>query len=480
MAISLKKAAVFQFAAKYYNYLLQIVLTIVLARLIGPDEFGLVAIVTVFLNLFFLLSDCGLSPAIVRYQELDNKDHNALFTFSGVIGIALSLLFLGVSPVISFFYQRDELTPLLTLSAISILFNSLNMVPNGILIKEKRFDLLSMRLVIVSSLTGFITVGLAFFGFGVYALVLQTLLNSMLVFVWNYMMTPIKFGEWRFVKQVKKVFKYSTYQFLYNLISFFSGNLPNMVLGKAMDPYRLGLYDRAFRLSSYPAQALGGVAGSVLQPYLRDLDSKRQELYLAYIRLQKILVLIGAPISVFLLFSAREIILIMYGPNWVDAAIPFALLSISVVFKISNCTIGPLLQSTGDTEYLFREGVIATAITAIFLCVGVVTNELSLVALCVSLAYVLHTVPCIYYTIHKVFNQPVAKYVRLFAPEALACLLYCVAIYGFIQLGASRLGTVIWFLLKIVALALVFCVVYFICHQFTYFSKNDKKGKQCH
>lgn len=146
----------------------------VLARLLTPEQFGTVAVVTVFLAFFNILADLGISTAIVQYKDLTEDECDGLFFFSLLMGAALALAFCVLGLPVSAIYGDAELVPLCCASAPAVLFATLNMVPNGLLLQRKRFRSISLRLVVASLGSGALAVGLALVGAGCYALVAQS------------------------------------------------------------------------------------------------------------------------------------------------------------------------------------------------------------------------------------------------------------------------------------------------------------------
>lgn len=171
-----------QFGSKYVSMGAQLVITAVLARLISPGDFGLMAIVTVFTGLFSLLSDMGVGTAIVQYRDLTERDYGGLFAFSALLAAGLSLAFCAASPFIAAVYGDARLVPLCLASAPALLFSTLNMVPNGLMLKELRFAAIGVRLVAATVVSGGVAIAASALGAGCYALVLQTVLSAAVVF----------------------------------------------------------------------------------------------------------------------------------------------------------------------------------------------------------------------------------------------------------------------------------------------------------
>ena len=185
-------AAVFQFGSKYISMGANLVITAVLARLITPADFGLVAIVTVFTGLFSLLSDMGVGTAIVQYRDLTEKDYGGIFGFSILLAVGLAATFCVVSPLIAMFYSDDRLVSLCLAASPTLLFSTLNMVPEGLMLKGRRFDRIAVRLVVATVVSGAMAIVAALTGAGAISIVVQSVLSAGIVLVWNLITKPIR------------------------------------------------------------------------------------------------------------------------------------------------------------------------------------------------------------------------------------------------------------------------------------------------
>ena len=136
---SIRSASMIQLGAKVFNVGIQLVITMILARILTPAEYGTVAITMAFASLFSILSDAGISTAIARSVDLDQSDYNGLFYLSLIIGVILAIVFVMLSVLTAIIYQDSIYVHLGFVMAPAVVFNSLNMVPNGVLIKERKF-----------------------------------------------------------------------------------------------------------------------------------------------------------------------------------------------------------------------------------------------------------------------------------------------------------------------------------------------------
>lgn len=472
--MSIKRAAGIQFISKYLNVVIQLILMAILARLITPEEFGLVAIITVFLNLSLILSELGIGPAIVQFNNLERKDYSGLFTLSVVIGLVLSGLLCLFSSVISSFYEDSALIGLCCWSAISVVFNALNMVPNGLLLKQKRFDLIGLRLIVSSLLSGGIAVLLAYWNFGSYAMVWNFNLTAFFVFVFNIITCRNSFSLsfCSIVPAVKKVLRYSGFQAGWGLVNFFSRNLDSLLIGKLLGSSSLGYYDKAYKLITYPINYLPGIFSSVLQPYLSEYQNKLNIIYDNYLKIQKLVSLIAIPITIFLVICSSEIIMIMYGNQWGSSAPLLSALGFSVYFQMLNTLATPILQSCGRTDYLFRHICIATATTVGMLCVGLLIGDLFLVSVLISASYCFHSIPIIYYCIIRTFKCSVYSYLKNFVFD-FAFIVVSIAFLHFV-FAVLHLPLFIAFVAKTVSIVLLWAGYLFISGQICTFLRLVK------
>ena len=432
----MRAAALFQFGSKYISMGAQIVVTMVLARLIAPEDFGLVAIVTVFTGLFSLLSDMGVGVAIVQYRDLTEEDYGALFGFSALLALGLTAAFCAVSPLIAAFYGDSRLTALCCSASPQLLFATLNMVPSGLMLKERRFDAIGIRLVCATVASGVVAIGLALAGAGCYALVVQSTLSALIVLAWNLLTRGVSRVSFRFKDPLKRIFSYSAYQFGFSLINYFSRNLDNMLIGRFMGSAQLGYYDKAYKLTGYPLSAFSSVIGSIIQPYMAEHQDEPDAIFNCFMKIEKLLSLVGAAVATVFLCASSEIIQVFYGPGWESAIPVFAVLGVSVYFQMMGNPSGAFFQSLGRTDYMFRVGLINTCITIAGLCIGLVGGSILTVAYGIAAAYCLHMFSIAYFLIHKGFGRGYGC-LRAFLPEiccGIVAALVCGSVFSFVEL----------------------------------------------
>lgn len=435
-SFGIRAAALLQMGSKYVSMGAQLVITAVLARLITPSDFGIVAIVTVIVGFFSLFSDMGISAAIVQYRDLSEEDCGGIFGFSIILAAGLTLLFCAASPLVASFYGDERLIPLCLAVSPTLFFSTVNMVPGGLILKDKRFDRIAVRLVAATAISGAVAIVAALAGAGVIALILQSVMSTFIVLVWNLASRPIKKISFHFVAPLKRVFSYSAFNFAFNFINYFSRNLDNLLIGKYLGSDQLGYYDKAYKLTTYPMNALSSVVGSVIQPYMAEHQDEPDVIFNCFIKVEKTLSLIAVPIAAMFFCCSAEIVDIVYGSNWSFSAPVFGVLAISVYFQMLGNPSGGFFQSLGRTDYMFYQGLINTTLTVAGLLAGLAGGSIYTVGCGVALAFCCHVAVIAYFLVVRSFRHSIKELV-IFIPEIICGLvagLVCSWAFSFLSL----------------------------------------------
>lgn len=388
--------------AKYIGIIISLVIAGILARLIAPEEFGIVAIATVIISFFSIFSDLGIAPAIIQNKELTDKDLSHIFSFTLWSGCGMSILFFLASWPIAWFYKSSTLLTICQILSVNLFFVAANIVPNALLFKEKEFKFIAYRSLTIQITGGGIAAIAALLGAGLYALIINPILSSILLFIISYRKKPQKLSLTWGVDSVKKIFNYSAYQFMFNVINYFSRNLDKLLIGKYMSMISLGYYEKSYRLMMLPLQNITHVISPVMHPIFSDFQNDLNKLSASYEKVLRFLAFIGFPLSVLLWFNARELILIIFGEQWMPSVPIFQILALSVGVQIILSTSGSIYQAANDTKSLFICGVLSTLLNITGILTGIFFfKTLEAVAWCICLTFTINFVQC-YIWMYKV------------------------------------------------------------------------------
>lgn len=401
--------------AKYSGIIVSLVVAGILARLIEPEEFGIVAIATVIISFFSIFSDLGIAPAIIQNKELSQKDLSNIFTFTIWLGISISILFFLCSWPISHFYKNGTLLTICQLLSLNLFFASANIIPNALLFKEKEFKFIAYRSLTIQISGGVMAITAALLGAGLYALIINPILSSILLFIISFRKNPQKFAQTWGIQSMKKILSFSAYQFMFNVINYFSRNLDKLLIGKYMDMVALGYYEKSYRLMMLPLQNITHVISPVMHPIFSDFQNDLTKLSNSYNKVIRFLAFIGLPLSVLLWFCSKEIILIIFGEQWMPSVPIFQILSISVGIQIILSTSGSIFQAANDTKSLFICGVFSTLLNVIGILTGIFFfKTLEAVAWCICITFTINFIQCYIWMYKITFKQSLWKFWKQF------------------------------------------------------------------
>lgn len=412
----LRSGILYTALGKYSNVVIQLIVNAVLSRLLTPHDYGVVAIVQVFLIFFTTLVDAGLGPAVIQNKTLTDQDNTVLFRYSVLFSMGLSALFIMISPLIAIFYGNSIYIPLAATMSLTLFFQGINMIPNALMDKAKRFREVNIRLVVSNICGGIAGVVTAFVGWGAYALVISTTVPAIMAFVLNLILLRIRPSSHFDRKSLSKVWKFAKSQFGFNFINYFSRNIDKILVGKMMGAEALGNYSKSYQLLMMPNQVLLGVLNPVLLPVLSDYQDDVTMVRKTYLSIVHILALIGLPLSVFLSFESRDIIYILFGNQWDNAVFPFAILALTVWIQMTLSSTGAIFQTLGQTRQLLWNGCISAGLMVTSIVIGCLFGNINAMSISLSIGFFLNFIAIYWmmmkYTLHSDFKTLLTQFVK--------------------------------------------------------------------
>lgn len=382
--------------AKYSGIIISLVVAGILARLLSPDDFGIVAIATVIISFFAIFTDMGLSPAIIQNKTLTQDDLTNIYSFTFWTGIAVALLFFIASWPISAYYDSPILRTLCQLLSINLFFASVNIVPGALFYKNKEFKFIAIRSFVIQITAGTGAVIAALSGAGLYALLITPIVSSILIYIISFHRYPQHLRMTLGLSSIRKIFSYSVYQFLFNVICYFSRNLDKLLIGKHMGMSDLGYYEKSYRLMMLPLQNITQVVTPVMHPIFSDFQDDKMKLATSYERIIRFLAFIGLPLSVLLFFTAEEVTLIIFGNQWLPSVAVFRILALSVGIQIILSSSGSIFQAAGDTRSLFICGLFSSTLNVAGIVLGIFYfGTLTAIAGCIVTTFTINFVQCL-------------------------------------------------------------------------------------
>lgn len=408
------KGMLFTFIGTYSNFVVQLIVNMILSRLLTPEDYGVVAIMQVFIIFFQMMVESGMGPAIIQNKKLSSKDINVIFNYSFVLAMGTAILFGFFGQFLAYAYSDDIYIKLTWVQAISVFFNGLNVVPTAILLKQLKFRTVNVNMIIANFCSAIIGISFSFLGFGVYALIYSVITSAMVNLTLNFFYSKISFSSNWNVEPIKKIFHFSKNQFGFNFINYFSRNSDNILIGKFIGASALANYNKAYQLLMLPNQMFLNVINPVMQPVLAEFQDDVVYIRNFYFKIIKILATVGLPLSIFLSLSSEQIIMIMFGSQWNSAVVPFSYLALTVWCQMTVSTTGAIFQARNQTRLLFFTGLVSAINLVSFILIGTFMGNVNNVAVCLSIGFLLGFFWNFYQLIVRSLEYSLFKFLSLF------------------------------------------------------------------
>ena len=344
---------------------------IVLARLLSPDEYGLIGICLIFNTVLSGIVDSGFSNALIRKKDCTDDDYNTMFLTNLGFSIVLYGLLFVSSPLVAHFFGRQELTALVRATGLLLFFNALSITQVTILTKRIDFKTKTKASLISAILSGIVGIAMAYTGFGVWALVGQMLSKQLLytlcLWVLNKWWPKLKFSASSF----RYMWGFGWKLLVSGLLNNIWNQLYQVVVGKFYSPATLGQYTRGREYASIFSSNLSSIIQRVSYPVLSEIQDDKQRMVEGYRRVIKMTMFVTAICMIFLGAVAEPLIYCLIGPQWHEAATYLPLICISMSFYPLHAINLNMLQVLGRSDIFLYLEIIKKIIGIVPICIGI-------------------------------------------------------------------------------------------------------------
>ena len=344
---------------------------IVLARLLSPDEYGLIGICLIFNTVLSGIVDSGFSNALIRKKDCTDDDYNTMFLTNLGFSIVLYGLLFVSSPLVAHFFGRQELTALVRATGFLLFFNALSITQVTILTKRIDFKTKTKASLISAILSGIVGIAMAYTGFGVWALVGQMLSKQLLytlcLWVLNKWWPSLKFS----ISSFSYMWGFGWKLLLSGLLNNIWIQLYQVVVGKFYSPATLGQYTRSNEYASIFSSNLTTIIQRVSYPVLSEIQDDKQRMVEGYRRVIKMTMFITAICMISLGAVAEPLIYCLIGPQWHEAATYLPLICISMAFYPLHAINLNMLQVLGRSDIFLYLEIIKKVIGLVPICIGI-------------------------------------------------------------------------------------------------------------
>ncbi len=431
MSESLKKKTIKGVAWTSLNKVLDLgfgfVIGIILARLLSPSDYGLLAMIGVFNAIAFAFLDSGFGNALIRKPDLNEDDNTTAFLFNLVAGIVLFGVIWFIAPWVSAFYDKPILTPLLRAEGSLLIVTSFKIVQNTQLTRALNFKA-KMIIRIVSSVSGgVIGIIAAYSGLGVWALVAMHIADALISLVLLWVISPWRpRGKWS-KKSFNYLWGYGSKLLASGLLDTIYGNIYPIIIGKFYSAADLGQYSRAKGYAYLPSQSLTGVIQQVTFPVLSQIQDDDQRLGNNYRRMLRFTVFIVFPIMIGMAALAYPLVVSLVTDKWAQCVPYLQIICLASMWYPVHAINLSLLQVKGRSDLFLRLEIIKKAIVtiAVFVCVPFGIMGICIGSVCTSIiCLAINT----YYT-GKLINVGFVRQMMDMTPTLLASLAMGAVVY---------------------------------------------------
>jgi len=381
------------------NFFIRVVSLMILARLLGPNDFGLVAMVTAFTGVLGMFRDFGLSAAAVQRAEVTHEQSSTLFWINILAGGVLGLVVLGMAPAIAAFYHEPRLVAVTAALSTAFLFNAVGVQHGVILQRDMRFTALAVINTTSSIVGSIVAIGAALAGYGDWSLVAMTVCLPLCTTIGCWVAADWRPGSPRRRNGIRSMMRFGGLLTANGLVLYAVNNLDKVLVGRVWGVEAVGLYGRAYSLINIPTDNLNAAAGEVAFSALSRLQHDPARLRNYFLKGYSLVLAMTLPITIACALFADDLVFVMLGKRWMAAAPIFRFLAPTILtFAIVN-PMGWLLNALGLAERGLKIALVLAPVIILGYLVGVSFGPAG-VAFAYSTVMLQAAVPLIAWAVH--------------------------------------------------------------------------------
>ncbi len=336
--------------AKMSMQLVLFVVTVILARLLSPDDFGVVGMAAIVTVAITMVNDRGLGVAIIQKKDVTLQHLSSLFWGGLVFGIFLFVLLAGASIPFAYFFKKPIVRAIFTVQAFGFIIGAFGIVQKSLLAKEMAFKKLSIIEVASVVVSGAVSILMAIWGMGVWSLVFGIIVRDLMGAVILWFVTPWK-PAFHFSWQEFKIYLGFSSQVLANNVSIYAiANADVTVIGRILGAELLGFYSLALNLVKLPVTRLSAIVAKVVFPAFSSIQDDLKKIKSAYLRSMTFISLLTFPVLAGLGIFAKEFIYVFLGEKWMMMILPMQILVPMAMLKSIGTIKGSVLLARGRPD----------------------------------------------------------------------------------------------------------------------------------
>ncbi len=336
----------------------QFIIGIVLARLLTPEDFGLIGMITIFIVIGQSLTNSGFGQALIQKKNADNVDFSTVFYFNILASITIYLLLFLSAPLIANFYNQPELTSLIKVICLSFVIDAFGRIHNVHLEKELDFKAPSIVGIVSVTISGVVSITLAYIGFGVWALVANTILRSTVatfLFWWVSKWRPLlTFSK----NSLRQLFMFGSKIMIAGLMTSIFQNIYYLIIGKLFSAQSLGYYTRATQFKNLPILTITSVVQKVTFPVFSKIQDDDVKLISGYTKALRLLSAAILPLMAFIIIGSKPLIYIVLGEKWLPVVPYLKVMALFGWMYVLHMVNNQVITVKGRSDYYLQLRII--------------------------------------------------------------------------------------------------------------------------
>lgn len=367
-----------KFNEQISSQIVTFILSIVLARILTPKDYGIVALINVFITLADVFVTSGFGSALIQKRDADDVDFSTMFYISEIFSIVIYLILFFIAPYISIFYNNADLTSIIRVLALKLPLSAFNAIQQAYVSKKMLFKKIFISTTVSSIISGLVGIIIAYLGFGVWALVVQYILNTIIISIALFVQLDwhpqLKFS-W---SSGKPLLDYGWKIVATSFMGNFFNQLRTLLLGKMYTPAELAFYNRGQKFPDLVSQNIDGTISTVLFPAISEFNDDLQKVKKMIRRSLRVSTFIIMPIMFGMAATSKPIILMLLTDKWIDSVPYMQYLCIAGAFGTISNTNMQAISAIGRSDVLLKLEIIKKPIYLILLLIGLKISVLAI------------------------------------------------------------------------------------------------------
>lgn len=425
--LSISKAISWSAIEKYSSQIVQFFIAILLARILEPNDYGILAMVMVVINILSIVNETGLGASLLQKLDRDILDESSVFYLNIFIGLLLYIFIFFISDNIEIFFSSSNLSDFIRVASLNIIINSLIIVPRvklWINIDFKTQTKITLPAILISGITA---ITLAYIGYGIWALIIQLLLANIisLTLTWTYVRwKPILTFS---IERIKPLFIFAYRLILARLINTIFNQSYSIIIGKYFSSPDLGFYNRAESIKTISSNTITGFIQRVSTPILCELQENHKEMRKTLLKFIVCTAHIVFPLMFLIFILSDSLIIILLTEKWLKSSIILKILApVGLLFVINTFNLN-VFNATGKTGLALKNEVYKKIIFFIILIYSIQFGFLYVIASLIIIS-IIEIIFNTYYTKIQIKLKPSDQFMAL-RGVLVSCLIMSIIVY---------------------------------------------------